>query len=136
MPLQDTLETYTHFIREADELGLAYITLLRYSEKYDFPIDGKRRGTDHDMISSYRSSIRSAKVFLNMDVTAEEGERLVSEGQIDGMFVGLNWITHPDYAKRVEQGVALNNRPDFPTLQQSKDDEDWSSGYTDYPAVC
>ena len=88
------------------------------------------------MISSYRSSIRSAKLFLNMDVTAEEGERLISEGQIDGIFVGLNWITHPDYAKRVEQGVALDNRPDMPTLQQSKDDEDWSSGYTDYPAVC
>lgn len=41
MPLEDTLETYGHFIRKADELGLAYITLVRYAAKLDSIIDGE-----------------------------------------------------------------------------------------------
>lgn len=41
MPLDETLETYGHFVREADTLGLAYITLVRYAAKLDGVIDGK-----------------------------------------------------------------------------------------------
>jgi hypothetical protein len=40
MPLEDTLETFSYFITEADKLGLAYITLLRYIEFFDLLIDG------------------------------------------------------------------------------------------------
>ena len=41
MTLEDTLETYSHFIKEADAMGLAYICLLRYAAKLDASFDGK-----------------------------------------------------------------------------------------------
>ena len=40
MPLQETLDTFSHFISEADKLGLAYITLIRYVEAFDPVFDG------------------------------------------------------------------------------------------------
>jgi 2,4-dienoyl-CoA reductase-like NADH-dependent reductase (Old Yellow Enzyme family) len=40
MPLQDTLKTYGYLLREVDKLGLAYVTLMRYSEVYDPEHDG------------------------------------------------------------------------------------------------
>lgn len=40
MPLQETLDTFSYFISEADKLGLAYITLIRYFESFDPIIDG------------------------------------------------------------------------------------------------
>ena len=41
MTLEDTLETYSYFIKEADAMGLAYICLLRYAAKLDASFDGK-----------------------------------------------------------------------------------------------
>jgi hypothetical protein len=41
MPLEETLETFRYLISEADQLGLAYITLLRYNPMHDLEFDGK-----------------------------------------------------------------------------------------------
>lgn len=40
MTLEDTLETYSYFIKEADALGLAYILLVRYVAKLDYTFHG------------------------------------------------------------------------------------------------
>ena len=40
MPLPDTVETYKYFITEAEKIGVAYITLVRYSPTLDAEIDG------------------------------------------------------------------------------------------------
>lgn len=40
MPLQETLDTFSYFITEADKLKLAYIVLVRYSEDMDPEFDG------------------------------------------------------------------------------------------------
>ncbi|KAF8958011.1 flavoprotein NADH-dependent oxidoreductase [Flammula alnicola] len=115
MPLQDTLDTYSYFITEADKLNLSYIVLVRYSKAFDSEYDGVPRSTKHDVLESYRPYIKNAKLFLNAEVTAEEGEELVAAGKIDGIFIGFNWITHPDLTNKSE-----NN---------------WSTGYTDYPVA-
>ncbi|PPQ97817.1 hypothetical protein CVT26_012911 [Gymnopilus dilepis] len=41
MPLQDTLETYSYFLNEADKLGLAYIVLTRYDPRFETYVDGE-----------------------------------------------------------------------------------------------
>ena len=41
MPLQETLDTFTYFISEADKLKLSYIALVRYIPSKDVEIDGK-----------------------------------------------------------------------------------------------
>ena len=40
MPLQETLDTFSYIISEADRLGLAYIVLSRYVEAFDPIFDG------------------------------------------------------------------------------------------------
>ncbi|KAF9010821.1 flavoprotein NADH-dependent oxidoreductase [Cyathus striatus] len=133
MPLQDTIETYSYFIKEADKLGLSYIELMRYAKIFDTIVDGKGRATKHDIFETYAPLIKNAKFFANVGVTPEEGATLVSSGKADAIAIGFNWITHPDLAKRIKHGKPLNNHPDMPHLQWGKDEEDMRIGYTDYP---
>ncbi|KAF8966607.1 hypothetical protein BDZ97DRAFT_1657479 [Flammula alnicola] len=135
MPLQETLDTYSYFITEADKLNLAYIALVRYHPYFDIEIDGVPRATKHDVFESYRPYVKNAKLFLNSNVTPEEGEELVSAGKVDGISIGLNWITHPDLVKRIEHGKPLDNRPDFALMQTGKNGDSWGIGYTDYPVA-
>jgi len=137
MPLPETVETYKYFITEAEKLDLAYIVLVRYSRALDLEFDGKLRGIQHDVLETFRPFVKNTKLFLNSQVTAEEGEKLVVAGKIDGIFIGFNWITHPDLVKRVLHGKSLNNVPDIPHLQTNNGSEssDWSVGYTDYPSA-
>jgi len=42
MPLEETIETYSYFISEADKLGIAFIELVRYVDMLDPVFDGMR----------------------------------------------------------------------------------------------
>jgi len=135
MLLPETVETYKHFITEAEKLDLAYITLVRYLPGTEMEFDGKIRTIQHDVLETFRPSVKSTKLFLNLQVTAEEGEKLIADGKIDGIFIGFNWITHPDLVKRVLHEKPLNNIPDIQHLQTKTEGGDWSVGYTDYPTA-
>jgi 2,4-dienoyl-CoA reductase-like NADH-dependent reductase (Old Yellow Enzyme family) len=155
MPLPETVETYGYFITEAEKLDIAYITLMRYALGSDVEIDGrclpltptrgaliykylfkgKLRGIEHDVLETFRPFVKNTKLFLNVQVTVEEGEKLVEAGKIDGIFIGFYWITHPDLLKRVLHGKPLDNIPDIPHLQSKNESGDLSVGYTDYPTA-
>ncbi|KAI5118410.1 hypothetical protein M0805_002862 [Coniferiporia weirii] len=138
MTLEDTLETYSHFIKEADALGLAYICLVRYAPKLDITINGELRATQHDVLGSYSPLIKHASVLLNGDVTPPEADQLISEGKITGAVFGWFWIGNPDVVLRVKEGKPLNNDVDFTTLYGgglAEDEVSQKKGYTDYPAA-
>jgi len=135
MPLPDTVETYKYFITEVEKLDVAYITLVRYSPTLDVEFDGKKRATQHDVLETFRPFVKTSKLFLNAGVTVEEGEQLIAAGKVDGIFIGFNWITHPDLLKRVLHSKPLDNIPDIPHLQTKSEGGDWSVGYTDYPVA-
>lgn len=135
MPLQETIETYSYFITEADKLNLAYFALVRYHPAFDVEYDGVHRATKHDILATYRPYVKNAKFVLNSSILPEEGEELVTSGKVDAISIGFNWITHPDLVKRVEHGKPLDNVPDIPHLQAKAVDGDWSKGYTDYPVA-
>ncbi|KAJ7356787.1 hypothetical protein DFH08DRAFT_689517 [Mycena albidolilacea] len=131
MPLQDTLKTYGYLLREVDKLGLAYVTLMRYSEVYDPERDGKRHAPRHDVLATYRSLLPNTHIFLNLEVTPELAEAVVSKGEVAGVFFGIPWIAHPDLARRIRAGKALDNVLDLRTLYAIVED-DPRVGYTDY----
>jgi len=135
MPLDETRQTYQYFITEADKLRLSYITLVRYVRRRDVEYDGELRSTVHDVVEDYKPFILKSRVFLNAGISPEEGEALIATGNIDGIFIGFNWITHPDLVRRLEQGISLDNAPNYPALQPQKTETDWSIGYTDYPTI-
>lgn len=149
MPLQETVETYSYFISEADKLNVSYITLARYvpylSEGLHINFDkliafliinlpGKDAPTRHDLLATYGKLIRNARTFIVGGVTAEEADELVKTGQVDGVFFGLAWLTHPDLGKRIRHGKRIDNMLAIPHLYGDVN-VDPKLGYTDYPAV-
>lgn len=94
---------------------------------------GKPRGIPHDVLASYGPLIKNSKIFLNGGVTPEEGAELVSSGKIDGFFIGIPFISHPDLVKRIKYGKPLDNALDIPHMQWGKGEKNLEIGYTDYP---
>ncbi|KIK54934.1 hypothetical protein GYMLUDRAFT_48316 [Collybiopsis luxurians FD-317 M1] len=137
MPLEETIETFSYFISEADKLGIAYFDLVRYVEAMDAVIEGKKRGIPHDVVEIYAPLIKHAKVFSNGGFSAEEAAAAVKDGKIEGVFFGMGWIGHPDFAKRLEHGKPLDNQLDFTTLygKYYVSEDEQRQGYIDYPAA-
>jgi len=135
MTLEDTLETYSHFVKEADSLGLAYICLSRYAAKMDSSFDGKLRATQHDVLASYGPLIKNAAILLNADVSPPEAAQLISEGKITGAEFGWLWIAHPDLADRLKKGKPLDGEVIIKALYGNgqPDVDSQRNGYTDYP---
>jgi 2,4-dienoyl-CoA reductase-like NADH-dependent reductase (Old Yellow Enzyme family) len=97
---------------------------------------GKPRATQHDVLTSYKDCITNAKLYLNGDVTPDEGVELINAKKIDGIAIGTLWVTHPDVGSRIKHNKPLDNNPDYPTMQIGRGTEEtWSIGYTDYPAA-
>ncbi|KAJ7582090.1 hypothetical protein C8J56DRAFT_1015703 [Mycena floridula] len=132
MPLQETLDTFSYFITEADKLKLSYICLARPSAMFK----STSREPAPDPVESYRHLIKHAKAFFNTDFTPEEAAALVESGKADGVFFGKPFINHPDLAKRIEFGKLLDNPTDYTTFYGTgKDEATEAKGYTDYPAA-
>ncbi|KAG7441376.1 FMN-linked oxidoreductase [Guyanagaster necrorhizus] len=138
MPLKETVDTFSYLISELDKLGIAYVALVRYAEQLDPVIDGARRGTKHDILSTYAPLLRNpaTRVFANSGFTGEEAARYVEDGKVDGVFFGILWVANPDFARRVEKSVALEGNIDFASLfGHGGVEADERKGYADYPAA-
>ncbi|KAF5346008.1 hypothetical protein D9758_013870 [Tetrapyrgos nigripes] len=138
MPLKDTLETYSYFVSEADKLGLAYMVFIRDIDFFDPVIDGQKRGTPHDMVSSYKHLLQNSLFFLNGEFTPIPAADAIASGRADGVFFGRPFINNPDLPKRIEKGIPLTMEMDITTLYGPtdgivKDVEALRKGYTDYP---
>ncbi|KAJ7140449.1 hypothetical protein C8R46DRAFT_1320440 [Mycena filopes] len=70
-------------------------------------------------------------LWMNSGFTPAEAEALVSSGKLAGVFFGKNWISHPDFARRVRDGKELNNVLRFATLYGAEG-VDPELGYVDY----
>ena len=101
-----------------------------------FLLTGDKRATPHDVLSSYRPFIKNAKLVLNAGLTPEEAEPLIASGKIDIASFGRSFIANPDYAKKLERGIELN-QIDFTTLQGPDHAtlEEIKKGYIDYKLV-
>ncbi|THU98421.1 FMN-linked oxidoreductase [Dendrothele bispora CBS 962.96] len=137
MTLEDTIETFSYFVTEADKLELAYMMFLRYDESHDPIIDGKRRATKHDMIENYRSLLKYSNFFVNGGYTPVEAAELISSNKVDGVFFARPWIANPDFPNRIKFGLGMNEI-DMKRLYGPKDgrvlgEEELAKGYTDYP---
>ncbi|KAJ7453197.1 hypothetical protein FB451DRAFT_1281986 [Mycena latifolia] len=131
MPLQETIDTFGYLLREANKLGLSYVALVRYSAYLDPEFDGKKRATPHDVLATYTPFLPDTPIFANCGVTPAEAEALIGSGAVAGVFMGMNWITHPDVGRRVQAGKPLDNAPDFAHLYGAEG-VDPALGYVDY----
>ncbi|KAF7341116.1 Artemisinic aldehyde Delta(11(13)) reductase [Mycena venus] len=121
MPLQDTIDTFGHLLREADKLGLSYVALARYNPYLDMEFDGKKA----------RHAARRRRDVHALPEKDRRAEELVGSGKAAGVFFGMNWLTHPDLARRIKDGKKLDNAPDYMHLYGAEG-VDPALGYTDY----
>ena len=125
MPLDETLATYSHFIREADATKkLAYVCLSRYAAKMDSTFDGVLRATQHDVVASYGPLLQNTPLLLNADLSPSEAVTLIQssdkEKKIDAGVFGWLHIANPDLAKRLEGDVPLEMNVDVKHLYGSQ----------------
>lgn len=69
-----------------------------------------------------------------MYTPTEAAETIASpDNNVEAIFFGMPWIAHPDLAKRIQYGKALDGPLDFLTLYGSGgSEEEEKKGYTDY----
>ncbi|KAF8146622.1 flavoprotein NADH-dependent oxidoreductase [Mycena galopus ATCC 62051] len=111
MPLQDTIDTFGHLLHPE--------------------FNGKKRGMPHDVVEIFSPFLTKTPIFVNSGVTPSEAEELISSGKAAGIFMGMNWLTHPDVGRRIQAGKPLENAPDFMTFYGAEG-VDRARGYTDY----
>lgn len=73
-------------------------------------------------------------LFLNGDISAEEGETLLAQGVGDVIVFGRPWISNPDFAHRIFQGKVLNEASD-PKYWQACKGDDPNTDYTDFSSA-
>ncbi|KAK0206986.1 hypothetical protein DFS33DRAFT_1373108 [Desarmillaria ectypa] len=104
------------------------------TEFLDPVIDGSHRATKHDIIATYAPLLKNITVFANACFTGEEAAHYISQDKISGVFFGVPWIAHPDFAKRLQYGKPLDGKLDMSTLYgHGKGMETEEKGYIDYP---
>lgn len=100
-------------------------------------IIGVKRGTDHDLVASYKHLITHPKLILNGGLTPDEAEQLIASGKIDAAMFGSLWIPHPDLAKRIQYGKPIDVQIDWPNVygHGPSESNDQRKGYSDYQAL-
>lgn len=139
MPLQEAIETFTHYIKECLSRNIAYIQLVRYLPAMDPEIEGKKRATVHDVLATYGPLIKSpskpsitTKLLLNGALTPRETNDLIGLNLIDAAVFGTLWIGNPDLQTRIEKGLPINEKPETKSFYAFPDG-DPRVGYSDYP---
>lgn len=85
-------------------------------------------------MASYRHLVKNSKLILNGGILPEEGAELINLGAVDAVSFGLNYLKHPDLAKRVLLGKPLDNVLNVKHIYGAGN-QDLHIGYTDYPAA-
>jgi 2,4-dienoyl-CoA reductase-like NADH-dependent reductase (Old Yellow Enzyme family) len=85
-------------------------------------------------VASYRHLVKNSKFILNGGILPEEGAELVNSGAVDAVSFGINYLKHPDLAKRVLHSKPLDNVLNVKHIYGAGN-QDLHVGYTDYPAA-
>jgi len=112
----DPAATYGHVARECSARGIAFL-FVRESLKAEPRFSKELR-------ERFKGSF-----IANQELSKEEGERLIKDGEADAVSYGRQFIANPDLVKRFEVDAPLNE-PDGSTFYGGGPE-----GYTDYPAL-
>jgi N-ethylmaleimide reductase len=119
MPAYDEAEvheTYIRLARKVNQMGIAY---LHISNNPGIPDK-----THQDIREVFANTI----IYCN-GFTAETAESKLADGSADLVAFGRSFLANPDFMRRVEKNVPLNE-PDYNTLYTPGEE-----GYIDYPIL-
>lgn len=115
----DPLGLISYLAQRLNSYDLAYLHLMRA----DF--FGQQKA---DVVTPVRE-LYKGKLMVNMGYSAEEAEKVTSEGQADMVAFGTGFLANPDLPARIKAGVAWNEAN--PKTFYSPG----AAGYTDYPTI-
>ncbi|GFD93141.1 alkene reductase [Alteromonas sp. KUL156] len=117
----EILDTIMIATQELENIGITYLHLCE-ADWDDAP----------EIPNEFRESLRktfSKTIIATGNKTPKQGEDLLKKGLVDLIGFGRNFLTNPDYPKRVKLNAPLNKITDTHTLFGGRD----ARGYTDYP---
>lgn len=109
---------YTHYLSALDDLGLAYLHVMRATEN----------GIATDPVTMARK-LYNGRIIAAGGYDAASGGALVKSGGADAIAFGRAYIANPDLVERIRSGAPLN-APDEATFYTPG-----PNGYTDYPKL-
>ncbi|KAF7288948.1 Oxidored-FMN domain-containing protein [Mycena indigotica] len=140
MPLDETVATFGYLLREIDQLPtpLSYVVLAQYNSRLDSEFNGKLRAMQFDVVEVFKPYFASGRthLFVNAGLQVTDAEALIGDGSntVKAVFFGFNWLIYPDFAKRAEYRMPLENELDWMHLY-GVEGTDPAIGYTDYKAA-
>ena len=125
MAVEDTIDTYTHLVKELNARRIAYIQITRYGSDLDLT----ERGNKLD-IFQWRKFINLAHTafFVNRNFGVDEGAAALESGRAEAIVFGRLYITNPDLDKRLINKLELNKGYDVNGFNGPGPE-----GYIDYP---
>jgi N-ethylmaleimide reductase len=122
----ETLPSIEYAVRELDGYGLSHLLLMGATT--DFTGTPLAPLMGDGMFRHFRPIFRGTLI-ANVDMTAERGHRIVTDGLADLIAFGRPYIANPDLVERLARGARLAEI-DWPTVYASG-----PQGYSDYPAL-
>ncbi|WP_431166806.1 alkene reductase [Tenacibaculum halocynthiae] len=119
----EILETIMLAAKKLEEIGITYIHLCEadWDDAPQIPINFRKK---------LRNTF-SKTIIATGNKTPEEADELLQENLVDLVGFGRSFLTNPDYPKRVEMNLKMNEIIDNHTLFGGGD----TRGYTDYPFI-
>jgi len=112
----DPAETFATLLTAIDQLGLAYLHVIRMAS------------TGLDNIALARSHF-SGPIIANDSYDAAEADQAIASGELAAVSFGRPFVANPDYVARLRSGAELA-RINFKTLYTPG-----AAGYVDYPSI-
>ncbi|TKT75730.1 alkene reductase [Aquamicrobium sp. LC103] len=113
---ENPVETYGLLMREASQLGLAYLHLVRRSVQ---------------LVDNYALTKANwhGNLILNNELSPETAAAAISDGSAEAVSFGRPFIGNPDLVHRIRDGIALSD------YDRARVYTPGSQGYTDYPTA-
>jgi N-ethylmaleimide reductase len=123
MSPEEALATYSHLLRELDELKIAYVHIQRWLPLYATGPDDRGPVIEMD---TWRKLYRGV-LLANGGYTPEEGTATLARGEADAIAYARYFISNPDLVERIRASLPLSLL-DWSTVY----DSDQVKGYLDY----
>ncbi|SEE40166.1 N-ethylmaleimide reductase [Tenacibaculum sp. MAR_2010_89] len=119
----EILEIIMLAAKKLEKIGITYIHLCEadWDDAPQIPINFRKE----------LRNIFSKTIIATGNKTPEEADELLKENLVDLVGFGRRFLTNPDYPKRVEMNLKMNEMIDNHTLFGGGD----TRGYTDYPFI-
>ena len=132
---ENPLETYGYLLKELSARKIGFVELAESSKENTYGARALHNIKPADQIQEICKTFRpyfNGLIVGNYGFTPETGLSAIKEGHCEAISFGKNYISHPDLAERIINGLPLDNKLDFKTLYWDQK-SDKSVGYTDYP---